>query len=323
MTRDPGARLRIGVVGAGRSRNGLGPFLAQHFEAAGAQVVAVAGRTAERGRANAAALAATLGHDVAAADDLEGVFAHELDALVVASPAEQHLVALEAALQNRVACLCEKPLVTPAQLAEGRSALAGFAARGVLLAENTQWPHVLPAVTALHGPAPAPARRLAMGLSPTGVGAVAMLEDAVPHLLSVAQALLPPAAQRTAVLAAVEVAPRDPAATACALRLRLVHDDGELQAELHLRRQLEQPRPAWLAVDDRRIDRRIGPGYSIAFAADDREVSVEDPLRQLVRAFCAGLAAPAAARASAAAVAAPALAWRLARYGEILAAAGG
>ncbi|MFN9706514.1 MAG: hypothetical protein ACK595_17065, partial [Planctomycetota bacterium] len=54
----PAAPLRIGIFGAGRSRQGLGAFLARAFEAAGATVAAVAGRAAAGGVRAAGALAA-------------------------------------------------------------------------------------------------------------------------------------------------------------------------------------------------------------------------------------------------------------------------
>ena len=56
------SRLHVGIVGAGRSRNGLGPFLASHLEAAGGQVVAVSGRSADRAAAAADGLETRLGH---------------------------------------------------------------------------------------------------------------------------------------------------------------------------------------------------------------------------------------------------------------------
>ena len=56
--------------------------------------------------------------------------------------------------------------------------------------------------------------------------------------------------------------------------------------ELQLRRCPEQPRPAWIAVNEQRIDRRIGSDYAQSFAAPDgRAMNVRDPLHQLVYRF--------------------------------------
>ena len=137
--------LRIGIVGAGRSQQGLGPYLAAAFEAAGCRVTAVAGRDAHGGLRGAQQLARALGHPVDAAVDVAAL-ARAVDALVIASPVPSHAQALDAALAAGVPCLCEKPLVSPREAAAGRARVQTFAARGLLLDENCQWPFVLPAL---------------------------------------------------------------------------------------------------------------------------------------------------------------------------------
>src|SRR5262245_11429422 len=89
--------LPTGIVGAGRSRNGLGPFLATFLERAGCRVTAVAGRSPERAEANAAALGERLGHEVRPCRDLDELCTSGIAALVIASPPEHHLAALRAA----------------------------------------------------------------------------------------------------------------------------------------------------------------------------------------------------------------------------------
>ena len=170
--------LRVGILGAGRSRQGLGPFLARAFEAVGATVTAVAGRDAAGGARAASELAAVLGHPVAAAPDALAL-ARSVDALVVAAPVAGHLAGLDAALAAGVPCLCEKPLVDAADLAAGLQRVAGFRARGLLLAENCQWPEVLPALRALHPTAlRTPVRAVAMGLSPAEPGPARLIPSA-------------------------------------------------------------------------------------------------------------------------------------------------
>ena len=63
------------------------------------------------------------------------------------------------------------------------------------------------------------------------------------------------------------------------LRLCVVH-----AAKQHLQVCPEPPRPAWFAVNGRRIDRRLGLDYSISFEAPDgRCTDVRDPLQLLVQ----------------------------------------
>ena len=54
----------IGIVGAGRTRQGLGPFLANWFEKCGARISGIAGRDLARTRLAASAMSQQLGHPV-------------------------------------------------------------------------------------------------------------------------------------------------------------------------------------------------------------------------------------------------------------------
>lgn len=280
---------RIGIVGAGRSRNGLGPFLASAFRAAGARIAGVAGRDLAGAERAAAELAARLGYPVAAFPSAQDL-APAVDALVVASPVAAHLDGLRAALAAGVPCLCEKPLVGAADTVAGLELVAAFAARRLLLDENCQWPFVLPALFALFPQlAGRPVRRVAMGLGPSGAGR-AMVVDSLSHVLSVAMALA--AVDGRAGASDVRQTDPGPDAEDNVLTFRLAAAHGPLAVELHLRRCPEQPRPAWLAVDGCRMDRRIGAGYAQSFVAGDKSVGTPDPLALLVYRFAALLQAP-------------------------------
>jgi hypothetical protein len=305
--------VNIGIVGAGRSRNGLGPFLAASFERAGAHVLGVAGRDVERAEANALELSQSLGHGVGAAVDVPALCRAGIDALVIASPAEHHLEALQAALEAGIACLCEKPLVAPAQVEAGLAAVRGFEERGLVLHENVQWPFVMPMVGKFYGERHGPVRRVGLGLSPAATGASVMVRDALPHLISVAQA----AAGAPVKLLSAELDHDSPTATECVLGTKLGYTGGELSAELYVRHCKKPPRPAWLAIDGRRLDRRIGPGYAIEFVAGGLVLPIVDPLQQLVDRFVAAVQKPKSV--------APqhrTIAERLSLYGEILQRAG-
>ena len=76
----------VGILGAGRSRNGLGPYLARDCERHGLRVQAIAGRDAVRTAAVAADLGRSLGHAVAVCDSVHDLLQTGIDALVIASP---------------------------------------------------------------------------------------------------------------------------------------------------------------------------------------------------------------------------------------------
>ncbi len=275
--------LRVGIVGAGRTQQGLGPYLASAFEGAGAIVTAICGSRRDRAERTAASLAASLGHPVAAVDSAADLAAG-VDVLVVACPEPHHLAGLDAALRHGVPCLCEKPLVGWREATAGLDRVAAFAERGQLLVENCQWPFVLPALAGF-GPDWQPGarpRHLAIGLSPVGQG-LGMVTDSLSHVLSVAAALAP---GDDAEVSAISQDDGDPAAAANVVRFTWRAGGRDLAVALHLQRCPAPPRPAWLALDGVRVDRRIGAGYAQSFVAvDGSEVRVPDPLRLLVREF--------------------------------------
>lgn len=307
--------MRIGLLGAGRTRQGLGPFLASAFTRAGARVVAIAGRERGSTERSADSLAARLGHPIVVAADAHAL-AGMVDALVVAAPVPGHLDGLDAALAAFVPCLCEKPLVAPADAAAGRQRIDAFRTRGLLLAENCQWPFVLPALFELHPQLRAGGRAfrtVAMGLAPAWPGP-AMVADSLSHVLSVVQALVPLPADARALR--VEQSDGGPTATANTVRFDVAGPAGAVAVVLQLTQCPEQPRPAWIEVDGCRIDRRIGAEYSLSFARPDgTAVLVQDPLQQLVYGFLSDLRARNRDRTKAHA---DAIALRLRLYADVL-----
>ena len=181
-------------MGAGRRRQGLGPFVARDLVAAGAEIPGFVVTSAASRDAVTRAWAADLGIASRGHLDLASLLrAERLDALAILSPAETHERHLEAALEAGLHVLCEKPFVwgRPQLGATARRLALAFDARGLLLWENCQWPYTLPAFERLHpGALSGAPRRLAMRLQPASRGAQ-MLGDCVPHVLSLVQALLP------------------------------------------------------------------------------------------------------------------------------------
>ncbi len=286
------ATLRVGIVGAGRTRNGLGPFLARAFERQGCVVTGVVGRDAGRTEANAVALASALGHRVAAYPDLTSLCVSGIDALVIASPPDAHVAALEAAADRGIACLCEKPVCNAADVQRAVLALLSFAERGALVTENVQWPENLPVLEALHGAwEMGSLRRVEMGLSPISADPREMLEDSLPHLLSLVFAIA--GLQHGDAMELEQVRTVRAAPGRVALEARFVAPACTVEACLELVQHVEQPRPAWFAIDGRRADRSIGADYAIHFRAGDREFRVEDPMQRLVAGFVRNCKVPA------------------------------
>jgi predicted dehydrogenase len=274
-------------VGAGRTRNGLGPFLAAHLEAAGARVVAVSRRDLDRARGAAGDLAVALGHGVEARGSVGELLEDDLDALLVAAPVEAHLPALRAALAARVHVLCEKPLTRVEQTHEGLEIVAGFRAAGLVLMEHCQWPLVLPAWDRLHPGATRRPSSVAMGLSPSGTGR-SMLSDSLSHLISVLQALVP--VDAATEVAALAFSGRCEAADGLQTSFRLHTPFPAVDCRLELGYCPHPPRPAWIAIEGLRMDREIEvPSYRLSMRAGERMIGIDDPSASLVYRFVRSL----------------------------------
>lgn len=278
-----GPPARIALIGARRVRQGLGPFVARHLVALGAEVPAFLGTRPESVAESERALGAR-GYT-----DLAELLARERpDALAILSPSETHEGHLTAALEARVHVLCEKPLLWGGTGLARRAArlCEAFAAAGLLLRESCQWPHTLAAYRALHPEAGAP-ERFAMRLSPAARAPRQMLGDALSHPLSLLQALTDGAA---AQLADVAIAANDgEVAVAFAYRA----GGASIPTELTLRTSDRLPREASYAVNGHWAERRIQPAdYAFRFGDGTREVPVPDPLRALLQDFLAALPAP-------------------------------
>jgi len=295
---------KIALIGARRARQGLGPFVARHLVALGAELPCFLATRPETVGESERALGAR-GYT-----DLRELIAREQpDALAILSPSETHERYLEAALEARLHVLCEKPLLWGGSgLARRTARLAErFAAAGLLLRESCQWPYTLPAFRALH-PALGPLERFAMRLSPASRDPRQMLGDCLSHPLSLLQALCGESAAR---VEDVSIAAQ-PGAVQLSFRYRSAAVS--LACEVTLRSSDQQPREAGYGVNGRWAERRIRPGdYAFSFQDGARTAPAPDPLRELLRDFLAALPAPGAT-----APADPAISPRMALLEQIL-----
>ena len=281
---------RIGLIGARRVRQGLGPFVARDLASLGADVTCVLGTSPETSEQARRELRAQ-GIDVRAYSDPDRLLeAETLDALAILSPPETHEAHLRRALGAGLHAFCEKPLVWggPGPAARAAEIAEAFGARGLRLVENCQWPCTLPAFESLHpGTLGTPLERFEMRLSPAS-GGEQMLVDSLSHPLSVLQALAPdPSAWLEDPGFSNDGGPE-------ALTVRFVYRAGSVAApaEVRLVRSKRGPREASLAINGRRAERLVRKSdYSMLLAAGDRSVALPDPLRTLLERFVGALEA--------------------------------
>ena len=285
---------RVGVIGASRQRQGLGPFFVRDLQRAGARVPCFLSTSADSARATRRELAEAFGVEANPYLDLDEMLAGEaLDALAILSPAQTHRRYLEAARVAGLHVLCEKPFVWgEAELSRTtRRIVSEFEAAGLLLRENCLWPYTLPAFEKLHpGALGAPPRLFEMTLQPANPG-VDRLGDSLPHALSLVQALSPGPGRL-----------EDPSVLGIrgdVLEIAFSYHTAACRTAvcIRLRRTDAIPRRVTFAVDGRSARRVVDDDYRLFFADADRRVAVEDPLTLLVSDFVCAISAHAGARA--------------------------
>ncbi|MBT7011683.1 MAG: Gfo/Idh/MocA family oxidoreductase, partial [Planctomycetes bacterium] len=263
----PFACLRVVVVGARRVRQGTGPFLALQTAEWGADLVGVFGTRPVTAH-HASAWLSARGVSVAEYSDWDSMMAYaDPHAIVIASPVGTHRPWLELALAHDIHVLCEKPLLRGAA-ADSQDLAKRFAAAGLVLAENCQWPQTLEAFHGLHPQADlSSVSRFRMLLCPGGRGMARLLE-VLSHPLSLLQAVFPGPAEL------LHVRYLETGLEASDMRLNFVYRvfDREIECEVVLEDTGTYPRPAEYAFDDFVCRRRvIEPGYRIGFAATHDE----------------------------------------------------
>jgi hypothetical protein len=283
---------RVGLVGARRRRQGLGPFVARDLVRAGATVPCVLGTREETVDAARRALEESYGIVARGYVDVAEMLAREsLDALAILSPAETHEAQLRSALGAGLHALCEKPLLWGGEGLAKRSAdlVEQFRERELLLRENCQWPYTLDAFRRLHPDArDEPPTRFFMHLTPVSTGAN-RLGDALPHPLSLLQALAPGDDARVEH-PRFAAGPEGRGGVNVAFTYRA--GGAVVEAEVALVPSETLPREAAYAVNGRRAERRVRlADYSMRFASGSRSVEVEDPLDLLVADFVQDLRA--------------------------------
>jgi predicted dehydrogenase len=282
---------RIGIVGARRERQGLGPFVARDLVRLGARVPAFVTTTAASRESARAAFERDCGVQARGYLSVDEMLASEsLDALAILSPSHSHGAYLEAALGAGLPVLCDKPLVWDEDDLANRAheIIAAFESAGLMLWENCQWPYTLDAYERLfRGALDRPPERFWMTMQPASAGLQA-LGDSLPHGLSLLQALIP---GEDAVLEDIRLELEDPDAWIVRLAFRYRTRDWSTQAEVRLVPSAVSPRTAAYALDGRRANRCVsGDDYQLSFAAEDgRAVALDDPMTLLLADFVAAL----------------------------------
>ena len=274
---------RVLIVGARRRKQGLGEFIAQYFHEQGAEICGIVGTSSASVEEAASHLQQQYGIATRGYTDLAtAINQTNPTVVVIASPTGVHRQHLETVAASGISCLCEKPLFWE----DGRSCepddverlVDRFCGDGQLLKLVTQWPETLDEYYSLY---PAvkdqPVKRFGMLLGPASFG-INMAIDSLPHVLSMVHCLT-----GVGEVQKVEAKYNGPEHLNIAFDYR--HATGCLEVSVDLIQSPESPRPAGYAINGHDVRRSIQiPEYQMMFTDESgKQVTVEDPLKKLVR----------------------------------------
>lgn len=275
--------LTVAVIGARRVRQGTGPFLALQAARAGAQVTGVLGTRPTSARKAVEGLMEHGLRPAAYVDHEQMLEELRPDVVIVASPLGTHRAWLQAALDVESHVYCEKPLVA-APAAVALDFLERFAAANLVIAENCQWPEVLPAFRALHPKVDLEQiTRFRMLMAPPMRG-LARWHEVLSHPLSLIQEAVPGPADLE------DIVFHEPSPDVIDTRLSFTYRtlDRAIQCEIMLEDMERFPRPAEFAFDDhlcRRVVREDNYAISFVDGHGNPPVPSPDPQEASLRRF--------------------------------------
>jgi len=274
--------MRVSIIGAGRTRNGIGEYIGRYFHANGADVTSVLGTT--EGTIERATIALrkygilstpyTNFHRMVEKD--------KPDAVVIASPSSTHYEYLVKCVEMGLSVFCEKPFIWQQPQDLGRAAediLEGARAQKITVAMNSQWPFAMNAYEEMCGKLEEKRQdRFFMLMSPFSPGKE-MIPESVPHPLSLLYCSRGEGEVR-------DLSVESPLEREMLIRFNYLSKRGECDVTIRLISQREQPREFRFGFDDRIVSRRIDlKNYEIYFQHEGKEMKIVDPVALSVKNF--------------------------------------
>ncbi|MGD2272697.1 MAG: Gfo/Idh/MocA family oxidoreductase [Desulfobacterales bacterium] len=277
--------MNIAIIGAGRNRNGIGPYVARYFHKNRAGVTSALGATEKSARRAVDALK-VYGIDANAYWDFDHMMVEERpNAVVIASPIPTHYEYLKKSIESGLHIFCEKPFFwhPKGDMAHQLDRLFEKAAsKNLTIAMNSQWPFSIPFYEKLCGPLTGqPLGSFFMHLEPICSGKE-MILDALPHALSILHF----------VLGAGEIHGLEVAKGAEKISMRFDYHCNKNRCETHVRLESkeQQPRNFKYGFNHKIINRVLElDTYTIYFRYQNRRIKISDPLELSVRDFMAAV----------------------------------
>jgi hypothetical protein len=179
--------MKVSIIGAGRTRNGIGEYITKYFHKNGAKVISLLGTT-NRTSLNASVALKKYGIEAKAYTDFyEMVESEKLNAVVIASPSRTHYDYLTKCVDLGLDIFCEKPFIWEEGIDAGKAVediLKKASEKELTIAMNSQWPFSIEYYEKICGKIEIKkTNQFSILLSPSSSGKE-MIPESVPHALS-------------------------------------------------------------------------------------------------------------------------------------------
>ena len=180
--------MKISIIGAGRTRNGIGEYIGKYFHLHGAKVTSVLGTT-EKTSLQASSALRNYGIEAHSYTDFDAmVSAEKPDVVVIASPSSTHFDYLLKCLDRGLHVFCEKPFIWDDHR-DIRKRIEDIFEKArekrLTIAMNSQWPFSIDDYEEICGKIRIEEKNIFFArMSPFSPGRV-MIPESVPHPLSI------------------------------------------------------------------------------------------------------------------------------------------
>ena len=278
--------IRVSIIGAGRTRNGIGEYIGKYFHKHGAIVTSVLG-TSEKTSLQASLALRKYGVEAHPYTDLDRMAEREkIDVAVIASPSSTHQEYLLKCLDLGLHIFCEKPFIWNDYrgIRERIEDIFGKARRKKLtVAMNSQWPFSIDAYEAVSGKVVVEnSNMFFMAMSPPFSGRE-MIPESVPHALSLLYSLL-------GVGEIEDLSFESEGEQAMGIKFSYLFDTRSCDVSIRLTSGKTPPRDFSFGLNGKIVSRSLGPqNYEIYFHHGEMKMKIVDPLELSVKNFLEAL----------------------------------
>jgi len=274
--------MEISIIGAGRTRSGIGEYIGKYFHKHGGRVTSVLGTTDKTSLQASLALRKYGIEAHPYIDFSEMVKIEKPGAAVIASPSSTHYEYLLKCIDSGLHIFCEKPFIwnddmDPRKMVE--EILGKAFEKKLTIAMNSQWPFSIDLYEAICGKIVIQkSNTFFIGMSPPVPGRE-MIRESVPHALSLLFCLL-------GIGKIEDLNFESNGEREMSIRFGYLFETQACDVFIQLRFQETPPRPFSFGLNDRIVFRSLDlENYEIFFNYGGKKMKIIDPLELSVRNF--------------------------------------